>query len=146
MKPLESAKRTCPMDERERFSKLYDVILDIFKSYMANFAWTVGLLSLAIGWLLSSESSRAFIQRSLIAFLGAVLVVAIIGLLHTVASWWYYQRSQETIAEITGTYDDLHPLPFRHYEIRPSVLIGNLLVAWILVAGLIAFLVAARTS
>lgn len=64
MRPLESAKRSCPMDERERFSRLYDVIIDIFKSYTANFVWTVGLLSLTAGWFISSESSRAFIQRS----------------------------------------------------------------------------------
>ncbi len=146
MEPLESAKRPCPMDERERFSKLYDVILDIFKTYTANFVWTVGLLAVAAGWLLSSESSRAFIQRSGLAFVGAVLVVIIIGLIHTVASWWYFQRSRETVAEMAGTYDDLRPLPFRHYEIRPSVLIGNLLVSWTLTAGLIAFLVAARLS
>jgi hypothetical protein len=146
MKPLESERRPCPMDERERFIKLYEVILDIFKSYTANFVWTVGLLSLAAGWFISSESSRGFIHRSLLAFLGAVVVVIIVGLIHTVASWWYFQRSQETIAEMANTYDDLQPLPFRHYEIRPSVLIGNLLVSWTVTVGLIAFLVAARMS
>ena len=146
MQSLESAKRPCPMDEHERFIRLYDLILDIFKTYTANFVWTVGLLSLAMGWLLSSDSSRAFIQRSGTAFFGAVLVVGIIAIIHTVASWWYYQRSQQTIAEITAKYDDLYPLPFRHYEIRTSVLTGNLLVAWVLAAGLVAFLVAARLS
>ena len=146
MTPLEAAKRKCPMDERERFAKLYDVILDIFKSYMANFVWTAGLFSLAIGWFISSDSGRAFIRNSRIAFVGAVLVLGIITLVHTVSCWWYYRRSQETIAQISREYDDLQPLPYRHYEIRPSVLIGNLLVNWTLAAGLVAFLVAARTS
>lgn len=146
MKPLESGKRTCPMDEHERFAKLYDVVLDIYRSYSANFVWTVGLLSLAAGWFISSDSSRAFIQGSSVAFLAAVLVVGVIGLIHSVGCWWFYRRSKDMITEITVAYDDLRPLPFAQYEIRASVLVLNLLVSWAVVAGLIAFLIAARAS
>jgi hypothetical protein len=134
------------MDERERFAKLYDVIVDIFRTYSANFVWTVGLLSLANGWFLSSSSSRDFIRGSVAAYLGAILVIAVLGIIHTGSSWMYYRRSQERIAQLTTEYRDLRPLPFRDYEIRGSILVANLLVSWMLVAGLIAFVVAAHTS
>jgi hypothetical protein len=141
-----SPKRKCPMEERERFSRLYDVIVDIFRSYTANFVWTVGLLSLANGWFLSSSSSRDFIRASVPAYLGAIFVVSIIGLLHTGGSLMFYRRSRERIAQLVTEYTDLNPLPFRDYEIHASVLIVNLLASWMLVAGLITFVVSAHTS
>jgi hypothetical protein len=134
------------MDERERFTKLYDFIVEIFRTYMANFVWTVGLLSLANGWFLSSTSSRDFIRSSAPAYVGAILVACILGLVHTGSSWIYYRRSQEKIAQLTAEYKDLHPLPYRDYEIRASILVNNLLVSWALLIGLIIFLVAAHTS
>jgi hypothetical protein len=141
-----SPKRKCPMEERERFIRLYDVIVDIFRTYTANFVWTVGLLSLANGWFLSSSNSRDFIRASVPAYFGAILVVSIVGLIHTTSSWMYYRRSQERIAQLITDYTDLHPLPFRDYEIRASMLVVNLLVSWSLVAGLITFVVAAHIS
>ena len=141
-----SPKRECPMDERERFAKLYDVIVDIFRNFTANLVWTVGLLSLANGWFLSSSSSRDFIRGSTPAYLGAILVVSLLGLVHTASCWMYYRRSRDRIVQLTTEYTNLHPLPYREYEIRVSVLIVSLLVSWALVAGLIAFIVAAHTS
>ena len=146
MEPTVSPKRECPMDERERFTKLYDFIVEIFRTYMTNFVWTVGLLSLANGWLLSSTSSRDFIRGSVPACVGAILVTCILGLVHTGSNWMYYRRSQEKIAQLSSEYKDLHPLPYRDYEIRPSIFINNLLVSWTLVIGLIVFVVAAYTS
>jgi hypothetical protein len=134
------------MEERERFSRLFDVCMAIFRSYNANLVWTVGLLSLANGWFLSSSSSRDFIRDSVPAFLGAILVISILGLVHTGASLMYYRRSRERIAQLVSEYSDLHPLPFRDYEIHASVLIVNLLASWMLVAGLITFVVSAHTS
>jgi hypothetical protein len=134
------------MDEHERFAKFYDLIPDIFRAYMANFAWTVGLLSVANGWFLSSASSRDFIRGSVSAYLGAVLVVSIIGLLHTASCWMYYRHSQEMIAQLTTEYKDIYPLPFQHYEISRSVLLVNLLVSWSLVVSLIIMVTAAHTS
>jgi hypothetical protein len=146
MESAVSPKRKCPLDKRERFVKLYDLIVDIFRTYTANFVWTAGLFSVANGWFLSSTSSRDFIRDSLPAFRGAILVVCVVGLLHTGSCWMYYRRSQERIAQLAAEYEDLHPLPFRDYEIRTSIFIVNLLVSWALVAGLLAFLVAAHSS
>lgn len=141
-----SSKRDCPMDERERFGKLYELIVDIFRSYTTNFVWTVGLFSLAIGWLFSSANGRDFIRSSRLAFIGAVLIVIVIGLVHTASCWWYYRRSQQKIAQLEADYQGLHPLPFRDYEIRRSILVANLVVAWTLAVGLITFFVGARLS
>ena len=146
MQSAVAPKRPCPMEERERFVKLYDAIVDLFRSYMANFVWTIGLLSLASGWLLSSSSSRDFIRGSVLAYLGAILVVGCIGLVHTGVCWMYFRRSRERISQLTTDYGNLHPLPFRDYEIRPSVLALNLLVSWALIAGLLAFVFAAHTN
>jgi len=139
-------KQKCPMEKRERFIRLYDVILDIYRTYNSNFVWTVGLLSLSIGWFLSSSSSRDFIRTSVPAFIGAILVASTIGILHTVGSWMFYRHSQERITELTTEYTNLQPLPFRVYEIRRSILVLNLIVSWMLVAGLITFVVAAHIS
>jgi hypothetical protein len=125
------------MDEHERFVKFYDVIPEIFRSYVANFVWAVGLLSLANGWLISSESSRAFIRDSKPAYLTLTLVVFVIGVLHTASCLIFFRRSQEKITQLTTEYKDLHPLPFRDYEITKSILIVNLLLSWSLVFGLI---------
>jgi hypothetical protein len=141
-----SAKRVCPMDEHERFVKFYDLIPEIFRSYTANFVWTVGLLTLANGWFLSSASSRDFIRGSAAAYLSAILVVSAVGLIHTVSCWWYYRRSQVKIAQLTTEYTDLHPLPFQDYEIKRSIFLVNLLVSWALVICLIVMITAAHTS
>lgn len=139
-------KQKCPMEKRERFSRLYDVIVEIYRTYNSNFVWTVGLLSLANGWFISSSSSRDFIRTSVPAFLGTIVVAGTMGILHTLGSWMFYRRSRERITELTTEYTDLHPLPFRDYEIRRSVLVVNLILSWLLVAGLITFVVAAHLS
>lgn len=133
------------MDERERFAKLYDVIVDIFRSFTANFVWTIGLLTLANGWFLSSSSTQDFMRHSTTAYLAALLVVSLVGLLHTASGLMYWRRSRAKIAQLATEYTNLHPLPFRDYEIRVSVLVVNLLVSWTLVAGLITFIVAAHS-
>ena len=106
-----------PDGRARRFARLYDVIIDIYRTYTTNFVWTVGLLTLANGWFLSSSSGRDFIRSSVPAYLGAILVVSTVGLLHTGGSWMYYRRSKERIAQLVSEYTDLHPLPFRDYEI-----------------------------
>ncbi len=141
-----SSKRVCPMDEHERFAKFYDVIPEIFRSYIANFVWAVGLLSLANGWLLSSASSREFIRDSVSAYLGIIAVVSTIGWIHTVSCWIFYRRSQQKIAQLTTEYKDLHPLPFQDYEISKSILLVNLLLSWSLVTCLIILATAAHAS
>jgi hypothetical protein len=140
------SKRACPMDEHERFAKFYDAIPDNFRAYSANFVWTVGLFSLANGWLLSSASSREFIRTSVPAYVGALVVTSMIGLLHTAVCWGFYLRSQARIAQLTTEYEDLSPLPFRDYEISRPILAVNLLVSWASIASLIILLTAAHTS
>lgn len=139
-------KRKCPIDERERFLKLYELIVEIFRSYVSNFVWTVGLFTLAIGWLLNSTESRLFIASDPFAFGAALAVVSIIALIHSGASRAYYHRSRDRVAQMAAEYEDLHPLPFREYEIRSSVFWMNLVVNLTLAAGLIVFLVVAYCS
>ncbi len=146
MKSQAASKRVCPMDEHERFAKFYDLIPEIFRSYIANFVWAVGLFSLANGWLLSSASSRQFIRDSVSAYLGVILVVFTIGLLHTISCWIFYRRSQEKIAQLTTEYKDLHPLPFQDYEVSKPILLVNLLLSWSLVTCFIILATAAHTS
>jgi hypothetical protein len=146
MQSSESLKRVCPMDEHERFVKFYDAIPDNFRSYSANFVWTVGLFCLANGWLLSSASSRDFIRTSVLAYVGALIVTSTIGLLHTAVCWGFYLRSQARITQLTTEYEDLSPLPFRDYEISRPILAVNLLVSWASITSLIVLLTAAHTS
>jgi len=136
-------QRVCPMDEHERFAKFYDLIPEIFRSYTANFGWAVGLLTLVNGWLLSSESSCKFIGDSLAACLAVIVVVFIIGVLHTVSCWIFYRRSQEKITQLTTEYKDLHPLPFKDYEISKSIFVINLLLSWSVV---ICFIILATAA
>jgi hypothetical protein len=140
------SKQVCPLKEDERFKKFYDLIPEIFRTYMANFVWTVGLLSVANGWFLSSTSSREFIRNSVSAYLAAILVVVAVGLLHTASCWMYYRRSQDRIGQLKREYENLSPLPFQDYEITRTILLVNLLVSWSLLAGLITLVIAAHTS
>jgi hypothetical protein len=141
-----ASKRACPMDEHERFVKFYDFIPEIFRSYVANITWTVGLLILVNGWILSSESTRAFIQGNKPAYLALILAVVITGVLHTTSCLLFYRRSREKINQLTTEYKDLHPLPFREYEIRKSILIINFILSWSLIISLIILATAAYAS
>jgi hypothetical protein len=146
MEKLAASKQVCPMNEQERFAKFYDVIPEIFRSYMSNFVWTIGYLTVANGWILSSGQSRDFIRNSNSAYLGSIAAVSIIGLLHTVGCWNFYQRSQKRIAQLTTDYEGLYPLPFQDYEISRPIFLSNLLLSWSLIVCLIVLINAAHTS
>jgi len=137
-------KQPCPLDERERFLKLYDVIVDAFDRYIKNVTWTAGLLAVAIGWFLSSTNTRDFVRDSHKAYLGALGVVGVVVLLHTSASWVYYRHSSRRVAEMRARYSSLEPLPFDDYRITASVFLINLLLNWALAAGLLLFIEAAQ--
>ncbi len=139
------SKRVCPMNERERFAKFYDTIPEILRTYVSNFTWVVGLLTIANGWILSSASSRKFIRGNETAYVGVIIVVVAIGLLHTAGCWYFYQLSQKRIAQLTADYEDLYPLPFEDYKISRPIFLINLLISWSLVLGLIVMIIAAHT-
>lgn len=145
-KLADSKKRVCPMDEHERFVKFYDLIPEIFRSYTANFGWTIGLLSAANGWILSSDKSREFIHKSPLAFFGLLLAIFLIGFIHSGACWAFYQRSQQKIAQLSANYEDLDPLPFREYEITQSIFLFNLLMSWSLLGALLTMIIAAHQA
>ena len=142
--PVSSQQRICPMDEHERFAKFYDLIPEIFRAYTANFVWTAGYLTVAGGWILGSDKSRAFIHDSDLAYFGLLLAVFVIGSLHTVGCWNFYQRSQKRIAQLNRDYKDLYPLPFQDFEISRPIFLLNLLLSWSLVGTLITMIIAAH--
>ena len=139
-------KRKCPVGEGERFIRLYELIVEIYRAYVANFVWTVGLFAVAIGWFLNSTESRMFIRSSPVAFGCTLAAVSIIALIHSGASWAYCQRSRQRVTQMATHYEDLQPLPFRDYEIRVSIFLMNLGVSITLAVGLIVFLVVAYAS
>jgi glucose-6-phosphate-specific signal transduction histidine kinase len=139
-----SAQKTCPLDERERFTRFYEVIPEVLRAYTANFGWTVGLLSAVIGWIISSETTRAFIGSNPSVYYDLILAVVLIGLLHTAACWNFYQISQKKIAQLTKNYTDLEPLPFEDYRITGQTFVINLLISWALLISLIVMLSAAH--
>jgi hypothetical protein len=138
-----TTKRTCPLDEKERFVKLYDVIAEGFRSYTQNVVWTAGLLVGSIGWFLQSDSARNFVHVNPTARIGAAVVVVLVAALHTAASWLYYKHSQMRIDLLESEYDDLHPLPYKDFRIRGIVFVINLVLNWALAGGLIVLIITA---
>lgn len=137
-------KLDCPLDDKEKFSKLYDVIAEGFRSYTQNVVWTAGLLVGAIGWLLSSKPSRDFIQASNIAFLAAIIIPILIGILHTMVCYFYLNHSKKRVEFLEQNYEKLELLPYRDFLIEERVHSINLVLNWVLIAGFIALVFASR--
>jgi len=135
------------MKATEKFSLLHATLKDIFKDYNDNSMKTSAYIIIAIGWILTSDTARAFLalqgkQQSLIFFL-SLTAVAIIAIIHSIVSFGFYQRSQKKMRMLLKL-NEVEAESFDNYQISLSHLVASLAANLFLFAILFVMILALK--
>lgn len=120
------------MDTKDEFDLLYASLVDTFKGYVENVMKTLASIIIAIGWILTSESSRTFLKAQRSAYVMVLVAVLIISALHAGVSVAYYWRSRKKMDLLEGLKDGesayVKPAYYAGYQITPLIIAVNLLM------------------
>ncbi len=85
------------MSDTNDWQPLATAIREIYKLYLDILTKTLGFLLLGIGWVVTSASARKVIGSDDVVRWGAVLVIAIFLVMHTLATIWYVARIRDKL-------------------------------------------------
>jgi hypothetical protein len=118
---------------------VFKALEDNYARYFDNIFKTVGFIVIAIGWILTSDKSREFLQTNVVAHWTAMVGTLIIACGHAVALGFGYISSIKLIEQLREIgYIDCHY--FKHYQISYVQICGSILSDTILFAALLTIL------
>src|SRR5919206_504418 len=142
-----SAKAAEESKEETRRKDANDVVAkaleDNYARYFDNIFKIVGFIIIAIGWILTSDKSRDFLEQNLVAYWVSLAGTFIIACGHGVALGFGYISSLKLIEQLNeiGYVDCRY---FKHYQISYIQICGSILSDTLLFTALLTILLSLR--
>jgi hypothetical protein len=137
---VESLEVMVSMDDKDRFNLLYASLVDTFKGYVDNVMKTMASIIIAIGWILTSDTSRHFLMERKMPYVLSLAAVAVISIIHTAVSFGFYSQSQAKASLISnlraGDSPFIEPSYYANYQITLPLVVANLVLNFSLFAVL----------
>lgn len=130
------------MTDIERIKLLIDMMKDNYSFYISNMWSTLGLIVLAIGWLLTSGKAKNYMSTSLHARSIATLTVIVTGFIQALVSLRFYTVSSEITQLILAFQKEIY---YETYLISRSRYLFNLGMVVTLLLSII-FLIWSKSS
>jgi len=124
------------MEEKEKFTLLYESLQDIFKMYMDVFWRTFTAIVIIIGWVVTSEDTQVFLGSHNVNTI-SLIAIALSGLIHCYSSWTYYSFSKQRM-RLLDKLEFVDAEYYAHCRISLLVLITNLALNLSAIATLLA--------
>jgi hypothetical protein len=118
---------------------LFKALEDNYSRYFDNIFKVVGFIIVAIGWILTSDKSRDFLQKNIVAYRVSIAAVFIIACGHAVALGFGYISSLKLVEQLReiGYLDCKY---FTHYQISYIQICGSILSDTLLFTALLTIL------
>ena len=81
------------MENSKRFELFYDALKDEYKSYVEDVVKSLGVLIIAIGWIMTSEGTRTFLAGSKVNAVALICTVVLAAANFTVYIGHYLRSS-----------------------------------------------------
>ncbi len=91
-----SAPAQC-QEPKERFDRLSNSLADLSDEYANDTMKTISFLLLAMGWLITSEKSRAYLGGNRLARQAALTAIPALAMMHALTAAQTYFASQNTM-------------------------------------------------
>ena len=125
-------------DNKEKFDMIYTSMTHLSKEYVDDVMKTIAFLLLAIGWIVTSDRSRAFLSTENVN-LTALIAIVFIALTHVLLSIGAFRTSQVKMRLL----EDLDYVSREYYagdRVTGLLLIANLALHLALFATLFALI------
>ncbi|MDT4954921.1 MAG: hypothetical protein QOJ02_3059 [Acidobacteriota bacterium] len=122
---------------------VFKALEDNYARYFDNIFKTVGFIVIAIGWILTSDKSREFLENNIVAYRISLAGTFLIACGHAVALGFGYISSIKLIEQLReiGYIDCKY---FKHYQISYIQICGSILSDTILFAAFLTILLSLR--
>jgi hypothetical protein len=132
------------MDEKEKFTLLYDGLKEVVSVYIDTFWKTFTVIVLIIGWVVTMKDTQnilAVLQVKVIA----ILAVGLSGLSHIFSSITFYNLIQKK-SLLLNKINFVDAEYYDHYRVKRGQYIVNLLLNICLIITLIVIISMARKT
>jgi len=122
---------------------LFKALEDNYARYFDNIFKVVGFIIIAIGWILTSDKSREFLQQNIVAYRITLAATFLIACGHAVALGFGYISSLNLVEQLReiGYIDCKY---FKHYQISYIQICGSILSDTLLFTALLTILLSIR--
>jgi hypothetical protein len=122
---------------------LFKALEDNYARYFDNIFKVVGFIIIATGWILTSDKSREFLQKNIVAYRISIGATFLIACGHAVALGFGYISSLKLIEQLreVGYIDCKY---FKHYQISYIQICGSVLSDTLLFTALLTILISLR--
>ena len=121
----------------------YDTLKDAFNKYTNNVFTTIGIVILAIGWIVNSPESREFLEESSWAYYSSLAAVLLIWLIHVVVLLGAHRASRR-LTDLLRKKHHIGPDYTFYYEITRTKVGGSILLDSILFCVLFVLICSLR--
>ena len=121
----------------------YETLKDAFDKYTNNVFTTIGIVILAIGWIVNSSESRKFLEESSWAYYSSLAAVLLIWLIHVVVLLGAHQASRR-LTDLLREKHCIGPDYTFYYEITRTKVAGSILLDSILFCVLFVLICSLR--
>lgn len=88
------------MDKQESFRVLLETAKDAYKLYVQNVMGTLGVLLLAIGWMVTSKESRNFLGDTDSIRILSIVVIVFLAFAHTAVCLFAYRVAAKKFVQL----------------------------------------------
>ena len=120
------------MDESSAWQSLATSIREIYKLYLDILTKTLGFLLLGIGWLITSDSARHVIGSDDVVRWGAIVVIAVFLVMHSLATGWYVGRIRDKLSLLNEYHVHLDKRYYSEFLIGKRVFLFNWSLSFVL--------------
>lgn len=115
---------------KEKADIAYKILLDSYNKYLDNVFKTAGLFLLALGWIVTSDKARQFLQENRHVRIAVFFIAMILAMVHASS---LYGDSVETNNQLK-LLNEINYIPsayFERYRITTAKLVGSLLISFL---------------